>query len=207
LGRQALARPVGVQRAPHQRRGAGRCAGRCAAEHLPHRPCRFPLEALDQYLAQLVPDFSVFLRGSPEAQSYEILNRDVGALLGKIGKAVYVGHSQGGAEIAGLVRAHPDLFAAAISVEGNCPPVEDAPLYKEHGIPFAIMTGDYTTPSDDCLEFVNALNDLGGTATNLFLPDLGIRGNDHMLMLDTNSDQVAQVLVDWIRRNVERKRH
>jgi hypothetical protein len=34
-----------------------------------------------------------------------------------------------------------------------------------------------------------------------------IVGRDHMATLDTNSNQVAQVLVDWSsRRNVERER-
>jgi pimeloyl-ACP methyl ester carboxylesterase len=166
----------------------------------------FPLEAADQYLAQLVPDFSVFLRGSPAAQSYGILNDDVAALLRKIGRAVYIGHSQGGAEIPGLVRAHPELFLAAISVEGGCPPVADAPLYKTYGIPFAIVTGDYTTPPAACQPFIDALNAMGGSGSNIFLPAIGIVGNDHMMMLDKNSDQVAQVLVDWIEEKVEARR-
>ena len=30
------------------------------------------------------------------------------------------------------------------------------------------------------------------------LPDLGIKGNTHMPMMDKNSDQVAQVIQDWM---------
>jgi pimeloyl-ACP methyl ester carboxylesterase len=163
----------------------------------------FPLAAAEQYLAQLVPDFSVFLRGSPTPRSYPMLEEDVGALLNRIGRAIYIGHSQGGGEIPGLVRAHPNLFAAAISVEGGCPPIEDAALYKNHGIPFALVTGDYTTPSADCQAFIDALNGMGGRAANLWLPALGIHGNDHMMMLDRNNKIVARVIINWIKRVVE----
>jgi pimeloyl-ACP methyl ester carboxylesterase len=34
------------------------------------------------------------------------------------------------------------------------------------------------------------------------LADLGINGNGHMMMLEKNSDQVAQVIVDWLNANV-----
>lgn len=30
------------------------------------------------------------------------------------------------------------------------------------------------------------------------LPKIGIRGNSHMIMMDKNSDQVAQVIQDWL---------
>ena len=53
----------------------------------------------------------------------------------------------------------------------------------------------------------------GGTAQAVAWPpgevrarSLRIIGRDHMLAPDTTSDQVAQVLVDWSRRNVERER-
>lgn len=33
----------------------------------------------------------------------------------------------------------------------------------------------------------------------IWLPDLGIRDNGHMLMIEDNSDEIAQVLFDWLR--------
>jgi pimeloyl-ACP methyl ester carboxylesterase len=122
-----------------------------------------------------------------------------------VGPAVYLGHSQGGGEIATILKAHPEIqFAGLISVEGgSCPAVADAPLYRK--IPFLYVTGDYTDPPANCQPFFAALNALGGSGTSLHLPDIGIRGNDHMMMMDRNSDQIAQVLVDWIEREVEGK--
>jgi len=128
------------------------------------------------------------------AAAYELLN--------KVGPAVYIGHSQGGAEIYTILKSHPDIrFAAAISVEGgNCPDVADVALWKN--IPFMYLTGDYRDPPANCPAFIDALNASGGKGTSLYLPSIGILGNDHMMMMDKNSDQVAQVVVDWIEKNV-----
>jgi pimeloyl-ACP methyl ester carboxylesterase len=34
------------------------------------------------------------------------------------------------------------------------------------------------------------------------LPELGIHGNGHMMMAEKNSDQIAQVIVDWLQKSV-----
>jgi hypothetical protein len=47
------------------------------------------------------------------------------------------------------------------------------------------------------------INAAGGDMTFIALPDLGIRGNSHMFMQDTNNLQVANVIIDWIRQHVE----
>jgi hypothetical protein len=33
------------------------------------------------------------------------------------------------------------------------------------------------------------------------LPKTGIRGNSHMMMMDTNSDQIAGLIQGWMARN------
>jgi len=42
------------------------------------------------------------------------------------------------------------------------------------------------------------LNANGAEADFIYLGDLGITGNGHMLMLERNSDAVAQLIIDWI---------
>jgi hypothetical protein len=163
---------------------------------------QFPLEAADQFFAQLVPDFSYYLRGSTSFAPNPVVTAAVIALFEKIGPSLYIGHSQGAAELPDIVRERPDLFAGVINIEGGCPPLADAPLYKDNAIPFMAVYADYTTPPASCQQFVDALNTLGGHATNLSLPTIGIHGNGHMMMLEKNSDQIAQVLIDWIVRNV-----
>ena len=38
----------------------------------------------------------------------------------------------------------------------------------------------------------------GGKVDWINLPEIGIRGNSHMLMQDKNSDQIAEVIQKWL---------
>ena len=42
------------------------------------------------------------------------------------------------------------------------------------------------------------LNANGAKADFIYLGDLGITGNGYMLMLERNSDALAQLIIDWI---------
>jgi hypothetical protein len=39
----------------------------------------------------------------------------------------------------------------------------------------------------------------------MLLPELGIRGNSHMLMMDRNSDQIAAMIDQWLVRQGVKK--
>ena len=43
---------------------------------------------------------------------------------------------------------------------------------------------------------------VGGNAELLVLPDIGIKGNTHMLMQDDNSLDIADILLDWLGKHV-----
>jgi hypothetical protein len=47
----------------------------------------------------------------------------------------------------------------------------------------------------------------GGDATLLWLGDFGIYGDSHMMFWEKHSDQIAQVVLDWIEEKVERTKH
>lgn len=47
---------------------------------------------------------------------------------------------------------------------------------------------------------VAAINRHGGRATNVMLPDLGVRGNTHFPMLDLNNVKIADLLSEFLRR-------
>ena len=49
--------------------------------------------------------------------------------------------------------------------------------------------------------FADYLNANGGKVEWLELPKIGIKGNSHMTMMDTNSDQIAALIQDWMARN------
>jgi hypothetical protein len=73
-----------------------------------------------------------------------------------------------------------------------------------------VLWGDYVDQSPRwaprlkaCREFAAAVTLAGGKAQNLVLPEIGVKGNSHMLMQDSNSMFVAQYLWDWIDRQVK----
>jgi hypothetical protein len=50
--------------------------------------------------------------------------------------------------------------------------------------------------------YVQYQKDAGGDAEMMYLPDLGIKGNSHLLMQDRNNLDVADLLLDWIDKRV-----
>ena len=48
------------------------------------------------------------------------------------------------------------------------------------------------------MDYGEAIKEAGGTADWINLPDIGIKGNSHMLMQDKNSDQIAEVIQKWL---------
>ncbi len=55
----------------------------------------------------------------------------------------------------------------------------------------------------NCRNIVQTINDAGGDATLIHLPEVGIFGNSHMMMQDKNNLQVADMLIDWINERVK----
>jgi hypothetical protein len=57
----------------------------------------------------------------------------------------------------------------------------------------------------NCRALVQLINNAGGDATLVHLPEIGIHGNSHMMMQDKNNLQVADVVLTWIHEHVERE--
>jgi pimeloyl-ACP methyl ester carboxylesterase len=69
-------------------------------------------------------------------------------------------------------------------------------------LPILIVTSEasYHAPYDHCT--VRYLAQAGVKSTHVRLPDVGIHGNGHMMMLEKNSDAIAKVMVDWLDRTL-----
>ena len=46
--------------------------------------------------------------------------------------------------------------------------------------------------------YAEAFKAAGGSIDLVDLPDVGIKGNSHMVMMDKNSDQVADLIQKWL---------
>ena len=71
-------------------------------------------------------------------------------------------------------------------------------LFSSDQTPFSknplIQSGRY----NNCKAAVEMINAAGGDAAFLDLPAMGINGNTHLLMQDDNSDDIAEMVTDWI---------
>jgi pimeloyl-ACP methyl ester carboxylesterase len=171
---------------------------------------RFPLSSLEQYTAQLVPNTEVTLVNG----TANTIN-DLALLLDKIGPAIVVVHSQSGVMGLGAVVQRPKLVKGLISVEGGCdiPAGADVPNTFAK-VPYLSFWGDYSVGAvgangdarrTTCQATVATFKNAGGKAQFLLLPDFGIRGNSHMLMMDNNNLKLADILLGWVHQNVEKR--
>ena len=173
----------------------------------PFSNLQFPLEALDQYLAQLVPNTETTLEGGG-ANTVDAL----AALLDKIGPAVVMVHSQSGVYGLDVVRRRPDKVRALVSIEGGCETLTQDDVGKFFAkVPFTSVWGDNSVGANSvngdqrrggCQKAVSLINGGGGRATFLLLPDNGIPGNSHMMMMDKNNLQIAGLIRKWVTEQV-----
>jgi hypothetical protein len=54
-----------------------------------------------------------------------------------------------------------------------------------------------------CRAFTEKANQAGGKVELLLLPEVGITGNSHMIMQDSNSIQIADILGSWIEQRIK----
>ncbi|MGG5822444.1 alpha/beta fold hydrolase [Falsiroseomonas sp. HW251] len=126
------------------------------------------------------------------------------ALLERVGPSAVVAHSQGGAFAWQVAQRRPDLFRALVLVEPAGTGVEtDAAKLKD--IPQLLIYGDYVDADPrwsvirrNARRFSDAIRAAGGQVEDVDLPSRGIRGNSHMIMMDRNGDETAQLIQDWL---------
>jgi pimeloyl-ACP methyl ester carboxylesterase len=145
------------------------------------------------------------------------------AVMKKVGPAIWLGHSQAGTIGGRLSNANPEVFKAVIGIEPagacNVPPTGEitglakVPQFSIHGIN---QVGRPDT--GPCLDTYAKIKAAGGDATYLSLPKLpkspiydlipqaGIWGNDHIMMWNSNSDQIAELVLKWIEKHIEKKK-
>jgi hypothetical protein len=75
-------------------------------------------------------------------------------------------------------------------------------LVNLQGVPILTVTSEasYHAPSDHCTS--KYLTQAGVKNSFARLPEVGIRGNGHMMMLEKNNLQIAALLRGWIEKNI-----
>jgi pimeloyl-ACP methyl ester carboxylesterase len=113
-------------------------------------------------------------------------------------------HSQGGGFGYKVLETRPDKVKALIAVEPSTPGAKDK-VASIKNTPVLVVYGDnakdhprWSTIRKRGVDYAEALKAAGGTADVVDLPDIGLKGNSHMIMMDRNSDQVADVIQKWL---------
>ena len=190
----------------------------------PHVAPLFPMDAVAEYYKQLVPNAEVTLPGStcatctPSALSpaNTWTPQNLALLVERLGGAIIATHSQSGIMGHHAVRilkerGRLDLVKGLITIEGGCSlPNSGLTAADFDAIPYMALKGDYTATSQQCQDTVDAINGRRaarqGTARAdyLKLDEMGMLGVTHMMMLDSRSNDIADIMIEWAGKHVPR---
>ena len=156
---------------------------------------QFPTEGYDNFTKQVVPRWTS--TDEPTIAAYI-------ALVDKVCPCVVLVHSQGGPFGYKVAQARPDKVKALVLVEpAGVGDMNQAAKLKD--IPSLSIYGDYIasdarwpTIRANNIKFHDAIRAAGGKPDLVNLPEVGIRGNSHMMMMDRNNQQIAQVIQKWL---------
>ena len=168
-----------------------------------HKGTQFPVEAFDQFAKQGVPRWVT--NDATTQAAYD-------ALIQKICPCVIVVHSQGGNFAFNAALAAPDKVKAIVAVEpSGAPNPGRVDVGKLKGTPHLFVWGDYLDQPElwkkifPTVELYRVgLLAAGVTADLGELPKRGLKGNSHMMMMDRNSDEIAERIQRWLAQYVGR---
>jgi pimeloyl-ACP methyl ester carboxylesterase len=156
---------------------------------------QFPTEAYEQFMKQGVPRW---LTTDDQIVAAYI------ELVDKVCPCVVMVHSQSGSFGFKVAEARPDKVKALIAVEPTLGGDKTKVGLLEH-TPVFIMYGDnakdhprWSKIRQGGVDYAGVLKAAGGSVDIVDLPDLGIKGNSHMLMMDKNNAQSAELIQKWL---------
>jgi hypothetical protein len=190
----------------------------------PHAAPLFPLAAVEEYYKQLVPNAEATLPGSTcttcMPQQLSPANtwtpQNLAMLVERLGGAIVATHSQSGIMGHHMIRilkerGRMDLVKGLITVEGGCSLAQSGLTAADFdAIPYLALKGDYTPTSPQCEESVAAINARRGEglgtahAEYMKLDERGMLGVTHMMMLDSNNLEIADLMLEWVGEHVTR---
>lgn len=167
---------------------------------------KFPASAYTEFSKQSIP----FMAGTVPSPNPNFKN--LATLAANLKHTVLVSHSQSGSfpVQAALINSEGIKGMVIIEPGGTASGYSDEQIKVLSKIPVLIVYGDYLSNDtgvpghswkayyDGWNKFADRLKSVGGNAWMLYLPDMGIKGNSHMLMMDTNNRQIADLILEWL---------
>jgi len=155
---------------------------------------QFPVEAYDAFMKQLVPRW---------LSTDDVVIASYVALIDKVCLCVILAHSQGGHFAFRAAEQRPDKVKAMVSVEpatagaGNPSAVKEMPLLLVYG-DYIDLDARWVAYRKAALAYADGMRAAGGKVDVVSLPERGITGNSHMIMMDKNSRAVLDVIAKWL---------
>ncbi|MDE8654448.1 alpha/beta fold hydrolase [Novosphingobium album (ex Liu et al. 2023)] len=172
---------------------------------------RFPVQYANRLAKQSIAD----LDAAYQTTNFTIQTEGLARLAGDLGGAVLIGHSQGALFPTEVALKNPAGVKAIVLLESCSNEYSDAQIKVLAKIPLLSIWGDnldnptgiagwsWRFAYDQCQALTKRLKAAGGVAENIYLPDQGIHGNSHMLMMDDNSLGLADMVIKWLKNNVK----
>ena len=156
---------------------------------------QFPTEGYDNFTKQGVPRWTTTDPAIIAAYT---------ELVDKVCPCVVLVHSQSGSFGAKVAEARPDKVKALVMVEpagagdlkaaGN---LKNTPVLAVYG-DYIEQDARWPTIRANGYRYYDAVRAAGGRVDVVNLPEVGIRGNSHMLMMDRNNGQIADLIQKWL---------
>lgn len=164
---------------------------------------QFPVASQKELWQQMVPDWlNAMPTPNPTVPALSQLSK-------QLKKTVLMSHSQSGIYPFQTAALDTSGIAGIVSIEPGACPAATGNLTPYTKMPVLVLFGDYVELAPRwaprlvaCRAFVKKVNEAGGRAELLVLPEIGIKGNTHMLMQDLNSIQIADLMGSWIEQRV-----
>jgi pimeloyl-ACP methyl ester carboxylesterase len=165
----------------------------------PFPDTQFPIEAVDSYYPQTVSTYR-----DPDETRKTVAS--LSALLDKIGPSILQTWSSSG--LLGYLTAieRPQLVKGILAVETSVDAFDNIPqdkLATLARIPILIVIGDRAQDRvDSSRAFEKKMKAIGGDVTIDVLPEAGIKGNGHTMMLERNNKQIMFRMIAWIEGHI-----
>lgn len=169
----------------------------------PFSDTQFPIEAAEAYYPQTLATYR-------DPQETEKSVAAFAALIDKVGPSIVQTWSSSG--LLGYLTAieRPNLVKGILAVETSVTafdaiPAEKLPILAK--IPILIVIGDRAQDRVDASRaFQKKMAAIGGDVTIDVLPEAGIKGNGHTLMLEKNNKQIMHRMIAWMEGHIFNER-
>ena len=154
---------------------------------------RFPIDRLEVFARGFVPRWTTTTSAAIAAFA---------AVLERVGPAIVICHSQGGEIVFSAGARRPELITAVVAVE---PSGFGSDVVAWQGRDVLAVYGDYQDVGDGVPDLLRKgrqwRDDLGAGGKDceiLHLPEQGVLGNSHMIMMDDNNREILDTITVWI---------